>query len=443
MKSIKRIALAALIPIFGIGWANRANAQVGPILSGSGPVNRSMGGVAVANSLSASGSLLWNPASLSGLKTSQLEASAEFLFPSTSLSSSVDAGAFGQLGPPVDLRGTTDSDDSVFALPSVALAFRGEDSPVTFGLGVFAVAGFGLNYAGSDSNPLLTPPAPNGLGFGPIFSEYEVLQIAPAIVYDVSDRLSFSFSPLLNIASIKLDPLIVAPPDDANGDGFATHRNGTHAQTAFGAGFGVGTFYQSQRWSLGASYKSPQWFESFEVNSSDENGVARLNRFGLDLPAITSVGASYVFGPNVLLATDVRYYDFENARGFGDRGFSPAGGLEGVSFDSVFGVGVGLQMILTETLTTRVGYNWNENPIDDEDTSINIASPLIIEHQISTGFTYQVSKSLDLSAAYLYAFENSISGPLVLPSGPAAGTSVTSRASAHSAIFGATVRFGS
>lgn len=58
---------------------------------------------------------------------------------------------------------------------------------MTYGFGVYGVAGFGLNYPGSPTNPVLTPPAPTGLGFGPIFSQYQVVQIAPALVLDVTE----------------------------------------------------------------------------------------------------------------------------------------------------------------------------------------------------------------------------------------------------------------
>jgi hypothetical protein len=36
----------------------------------------------------------------------------------------------------------------VFALPTLGLVYRPEDAPVTFGLGVFAVAGFRIDYPG-------------------------------------------------------------------------------------------------------------------------------------------------------------------------------------------------------------------------------------------------------------------------------------------------------
>lgn len=434
--------IAIVCLVLSVQGGREASAQVGPILSGAGAVNRSIGGVAVGNSTSASGSLLWNAASLSGLESSRLEASVELLFPSTTLDSTFNAGSFGPFGPPVDLVGTSNSDNSVFALPAVGLAFRPQDSATTYGLGIFSVAGFGLNYSGSQTNPLLTPPAPNGLGLGPVFSNYQVVQIAPAIVRDVSDRLSFSFSPSINIASLQADPITTSPQNDANGDGFANFSRGSNADTAWGAGFSLGTYYQGDQWSLGASYKSPQWFESFEVDSVDEIGAGGRAKFGIDLPAITSVGASRHLGHDVLLAVDVRYYDFDNARGLGDRGLTPSGAVAGLAFNSVFGVGVGMQFRLTEPLTVRVGYNWNENPIDDADSSTNTLSPLVIEHQISTGLSYQFSDAFDLSAAYLYAVENSVTGPLLLPTGPVAGTSVTNSASAHSVVFGATVRFG-
>ena len=143
-------------------------AQFGPMLSATGPMNRSMGGASTAAPLSASGALLWNPATLSGLDGPQLDIGAELLFPQTSLSSSVPANTFGPGFPPVNMAGRTENEDAVFALPTMALSYRPEESPFTYGMGIFAVAGFGLNYAGSNTNPVLTAPAPNGLGFGPI-----------------------------------------------------------------------------------------------------------------------------------------------------------------------------------------------------------------------------------------------------------------------------------
>ena len=118
--------LAALI--LGLS-AIPAAAQYGPLLSGTGPINRSMGGAATGSPLSASGALFWNPASLSGLDRSELDIGAELLIPHTNLSSSLPAGSFGPV-PLVNLSGSTDNENAVFALPTIALSYRDRKSVV-------------------------------------------------------------------------------------------------------------------------------------------------------------------------------------------------------------------------------------------------------------------------------------------------------------------------
>src|ERR1700724_1691834 len=78
-------------------------AQEGIVLTGAGAVNRSMGGAATAAPIDATGALYWNPASITGLKRSEMEFGMELLFPHTTLSSSVPAGALGPFGPPVNV----------------------------------------------------------------------------------------------------------------------------------------------------------------------------------------------------------------------------------------------------------------------------------------------------------------------------------------------------
>lgn len=404
-------------------------AQYGPLLSGTGPINRSMGGAATAAPLSASGALLWNPASLSGLQRSEIDVGAELLIPQTSISSS--------LGP---FSGTTDNQDSVFAMPTIALSYRPEQSSFTFGLGMFAVAGFGLDYPGSapapGGNPILFPQSLGGLG--PVFSHYQVLQIVPALVYDVSENLSVSVSPLLDIGMAQLDPAVFADP---NGDG--TYPPGTHSRTAWGGGFSFGTFYKAGNWNFGSSYKSRQWFQSYEFNTTDELGFPRSATLSLDLPAIISVGTSYKGFDRWLLAADLRYLNFSNTGAFGDSGFTtPPGSLNGIGLDSIFAVALGAQYRMTDALALRAGYSWNENPISNSQTSANAASPLIIQNTLSAGASYQLTDSFLVSMAYMHCFENSITGSIVTAGGPIAGSSVTSTAAADSLLIGATVKFG-
>lgn len=444
MKDCRTAVAAKLLAgLMLVVMATPASAQFGPVMSAAGATNRSMGGASTAAPISAAGAMYWNPATLSGLKHDQIEFGAELIVPQARMSSFLPANTFGPGAPPVDLWGRTDSEDAVFAVPTMALAFRTDpDSPVTYGLGVNALAGYGLTYPASTTNPLLTPPPPVGLGFGSLQSQYQVVQIAPAVAYAVTDRFSVSFSPMLDIGTAQLDPLAVAAPDDANGDTFATYPYGTHSRSAWGGGFGLGTYYDAGDWRFGTSYKSPQWFETYTFHTTNEIGLPRTVDYSLNLPAIYSVGTSYVGIEGVTLAADVRYLDYNNSQGFGDAGFNPDGSLRGLGLRSIFAVALGAQFQWTDRLSTQVGYSRSENPIQSSQTMANIASPLLIQNMISTGLSYRVTDSLMLTMAYTHAFQNSQKGQVTLPFGAIPGTYIKSSASVDMFTLGAVVSFG-
>lgn len=421
--------------------ATPVSAQFGPVMSAIGPINRSMGGAATGAPVSASGAIMWNPATLSKLSSNELDVGGELIVPHADVYSQIPANTFGPGFPPVDMAGSTGNENAVFAVPTIALSYRPEESPFTFGMGAYAIAGFGLNYPGSLTNPVLTPSPPVGLGFGPIFSQYQVMQIAPALVYDVTDRLSVSFSPLVNIGMAQLDPALFASPDDANGDGFPTYPSGTHSTQAWGAGYSLGIYYQADNWGLGASYKSRQWFQDYQFSTTNEIGLPQTINFGLDLPAIISLGGSYRGIDGVLLAADVRYLDFENTSGFGDSGFSPTGAMQGIGLQSIVAVSVGAQFEITDAFTLRTGYSWSDNPVTPAQASANVASPLVVQNVISAGCSYQLTEALVLSFCYSRALENSVSGPLTTAMGPIPGTLVKNSAAVDMYTLGATVKF--
>jgi len=417
-------------------------AQHGAILVGAGATNRSMGGASTAAPLGPAGALFWNPATLSGLERSELEIGAELLFPDTSVRSSVAANALGLGLPPIGLTGSTVSDSGAYALPTLALAYRPEGSNLTCGLGIFAVAGFGTDYPGSTSNPLLTPRPPAGLGIGPVFSDYQVLQIQPALSYQVTERLSIGAGPTANLATLRVDPFLGAAPDDANGNGVFTYPQANHNETTWGGGFSVGAFYQGDGWAVGVSYKSEQWFDTFRFNSADELGRPRKLTFGLDLPSIVSLGLAYTGLERWVLAADVRYIDYESANGFGNHGFNPDGSVKGLGFRSILAGSLGAQFQLSDAISLRAGYILNENPVREDLSFLGTVAPVLIQHTLTLGASWRVTPDFTLSAAYLHAFENSISGPLLVPAGPLAGTSIQNTASADAFVIGASVKFG-
>jgi long-chain fatty acid transport protein len=246
----------------------------------------------------------------------------------------------------------------------------------------------------------------------------------------------------VNLAKLSISPAIFASPDDANGDGFFTYPQGTHSQTTWGGGFVLGAYYQEETWAVGASVKSPQWFDTFRFNSNDEIGRPRTLNFNLDLPLIASLGASYRGFERWMLAADVRYLDYNDANGLGDAGFLRTGAVNGVGWKSIFAAAAGAQYDLTDAVSLRLGYSWNGNPVPNGLSAINAATPVIIEHMLSAGASWRITQDFTLSLAYVHGFQNSGEGPLLTPAGAVPGTSVKNATSGDIVVLGGSVTFG-
>ncbi len=435
-RSPRNLLLALTAALLAAG---SARAQLGPILTGIGPVNVSMGGASVAGPLDATGALYWNPATMSGLPTDEVDVGVSIIYPQTRLSSSLPAGGLGPGVPATALSGSDRGDNGVFPIPSIGLLYKPEGSNLTvgMGLGVFLPIGFGVNYPASISNPILTAPPPHGVGLGPVYSELEVLQLAPAASYQVTDHLSVGVEPLVNLAFLRADPGVLAAPEGA------TFPPATHERSTWGAGVQAGVYYTLDGgWRLGASVKSPQWFEDFRYQTLDAQGRPRTFTFNFDTPMIPSVGLAYSGIEHWLFAADFRYVDFHNTAGFRGSGFAPDGSVQGLGWRSIFAIALGVQYQYSEALSFRMGYTFNQNPIGDVESSFNVASPTIVQHVMYVGASYQITDQFSMSAAYTHGFENSITGPYETPLGAVPGSSVTNTLVGDSFLIGATVKFG-
>ena len=397
-----------------------AQAQVGHVLSGVGPVDQAWSGAGTANPQDALGALHWNPAAITSLEGTSLNFSLQLLFPTGDIASTVNQGALGpQFGPPATLSGITDSEAGPFPIPAVGFVHAPKDARWAVGLSAFGVGGFGVDYEGSGmgqgGNPVLTPQPPNGFGFGPIFSEFSLMQISPTVAYKLSEHVSIGVAPTLNVSFLEVTPFPATQPDDANGDGFPSYPEAPR-ESAFGYGFQAGVqVHDLNGFHLGASFKSTQHFGDLKFDSQDEMGHARAFEFNLDYPMILSFGIGYSGLDRWEFAADVRYLDFENTDGFNEAGFDQTGAVTGFGWNSIVSFASGVQYDVTKRLPVRLGYSFNQNPIDDEVTFFNTPSPAIIQHRLSGGFSYVVSPKVTASLAAQYGFENSIKGPWVHP----------------------------
>jgi len=397
----------------------------GAIVSAGGPVHRGMGGASTAAPTSALGALYWNPATISGMEHSELEVGLDLLFTDHRVTSTV--------GP---FSGSTEAEPGTFPVPNVGWVYHLQGHPaVTFGIGVNAVAGFKTNLPVDPTNPILAP-APVGLGR--VSSEATFLQITPVFSFAVSDQLSIAAGPIVTTAQVAVEPFIF---DSANAD--ATYPSGRATRYHWGGGVQVGAYYiHDCCWHLGASIKSPGWMEEFEFYGQDENGLPRALTADIDFPMICSLGLGYSGFENWLFAMDARFIDYKNTDGFGDPAtFDATGKLSGLDWSSVFALALGAQRRVGDRCYVRAGYTYNQNPIRNSESFFNIASPLIYEHVLSIGGSYQLNDKLGINLAYSHYFENTRVGPVVLPGvGAVPGSSITNELTADFLSLGIVMR---
>jgi long-chain fatty acid transport protein len=436
----RRLLVAIFLTLLG---ADQAAAQQGVLLAGIGPINQSMGGATVAAPIDALGVVNWNPGAIGGLGHSQTDFSLMLLYPHTRLSSQIDAGPLAALVPPgLGLNGTSSGDSKSAPLASWALIWQPKGSIWTIALGVIETAGSALNYPGSPDNPILSPPPPHGFGVGPITTTFDVLQFSLTAACQITDHLAVGLGPTINNGLIVAEPAPFASPNAPTNSIFLSYPSADRPVFTWGAGVQGGAYYTTDfGWNFGLSIKSPQWFEPFQFHSTDAVGRPRDIVLRLDLPAIYSVGAAYHGWKHWLFAADVRYFDYHNVDGFGPEGFKANLGVRGLGWDSILGVSLGAQHQLNQSISTRIGYTWNQNPIESATAGFNMGSPAVIQHTLSVGATLQITRALGIAVAYSHAFTGSANGPLQTPFGPVPFYRIRNDSAADYALIGATVKF--
>jgi long-chain fatty acid transport protein len=436
-KQITAAFLRVLIPVaLVLAWPVAMYGTDGHFLHGAGPVNEAMGGADTGLCLDASGSIAWNPACTAGFMGRRFELYGTIFIPWRSLSSTVDANAFGPGMPGATLSGTTESETHTSFMPGIAFIYHPSGSANAYHFGMLAVSGFGVDYpANTDfSNPILTPQPPNGFGFGRVRSDYMLVTLPVGIARQISERLSIGFSAVPSFSMLQVIPAPFSAPVSGGSSMPYYLSAGNHAP-AFGAGFNVGAHYAFEKLNLGVSYRSPVWFQQFDWKSKDLTGASHDLNFQMNLPQVVSVGTGISPAKNTRIGIDARWINYENTAGFDEVGYNDEDAVSGFGWKNIWTVGGGVQQKVSKSTKIMGGYNFSQNPVPDKYTFFNTPAPAIIQHHVTAGFTQSMGK-IDLTVTYYHAFQNSISGPWISPMGPMPGTSVTSKMAEDSVTFG-------
>jgi len=406
----------------------------GLVVPSAGPINTAMAGASTAAPIDF-GSSYWNPATISGLDSQEFLLGSALALPSIHLQSGLRADAVRGQFPPTNRYGEARSDSGVLAGLATGVAFRmKEDSPVTFGVGIFGFANGGVNFAGNAGTPILSfRRPPSNFGVGPIYSNMALLSVTPMASVRLTDRLSVGGGPVITSGTVSLAPAFFAP-GAKDSFGLRTFPNGTNAAPFWGGGFQLGLLYEANEdWNFGFSYKSPVWQGRWNFNAETPDLSARPISLKAQLPAIYSWGVAYKGLPKTLVDVDLRYFDYANTALFGQKVVD--GGL---GWRSVFAVAAGAQYQATDRLTVRAGYLFNTNPIRDPTTLFNIQTPGIIQQTLTLGTSLELNENVTVSIAWMHGFRNAIQGQIL----EVPGTSVRLDAQLDSIVLGLNVRFG-
>jgi long-chain fatty acid transport protein len=85
----------------------------------------------------------------------------------------------------------------------------------------------------------------------------------------------------------------------------------------------------------------------------------------------------------------------------------------------------GAQWKQSDQLTLRGGFSYGRQPIPSSQVLFNILAPAVQEWHIDGGFSYKLPNQDELSFAFMYSPQNTVSGPNPLSPGQNIGLSMT------------------
>ena len=333
------------------------------------------------------------------------------------------------------LNGRVDSDSTNFFIPE--FGFNHMVSPdLALGVTVYGNGGMNTDYPQGDFN-CGAGPANMLCGSGRLGVDLMQLVIAPTVAYKVAPNHAIGVAPLFGYQRFKAEGLQAfdnAPgfPPFTSSPGNVTNR-GYDTSTGFGARFG----YQGRAGtvSFGAAYATRMHMSEFKKYSGlfAENG-------DFDIPSHYAVGVAVDATPAITLAFDYERINYSEVASVGNPSTNqaPLGASNGPGFgwQDINVYKFGIAWLASPGLTLRAGYNHGDNPIQARDVTFNILAPGVIKDHYTLGGTFVVAQNSELTLAFMYAPEQSVTGPSLFNAVLGAGAGGNETIKMHEYSFG-------
>lgn len=287
--------------------------------------------------------------------------------------------------------------------------------PISVGIGAFTMSGVATNFPS---------PRINTAYIAPRFADYDSMidlrsaRIAPGIAVAFNDKFSFGAAGNIEIQGLRTN---MARSLDFR----ETTGNGQWDFTA-GGGFTLGLLYKfSKMLNLGVSYESHTWM-GFHDKYADTLHL-------IDEPPVVNAGIAFKPIKDLELTYDTRYINWSNVK-IAER--APVDGGFGWRDQWVFAVGG--EYTYKDKVKLRLGYNYGKSPIQPNVVFANALLPLVMEHHLTTGLSYFLTKNLSLDFVWEHHFfgVQTDSGAGDIYSAAGRGTKITAAAEIISAGVG-------
>jgi len=334
--------------------------------------------------------------------------------------------------PFANLNSSVDSDSTSFFIPEFGLNYMLRPD-LALGLTVYGNGGMNTDYpSGQINTPSGTgtcnffqtrgagvPQSSYNLlcGNGSLGVDLSQLVVAPTLAWKFLERHSIGIAPLFAYQRFKAEGL-QAFQGLSNSPNNVTN-NGYNSSTGWGVRVGYYGNLTDQI-QVGASYSSKISMDNF----NKYQGLFAQSG-GFDIPSNWSLGVAFKPTPSWLLALDyerINYSDVDSVHNPSNlilqcpppasNSSNCLGGSSGAGFgwQSVNVWRLGVQYAIDPRWTVRAGYNYTQNPIRPSDVTFNILAPGVVQNHLTLGATWTWDKQNEITGAFMYAFQNSVTG---------------------------------
>ena len=409
-QKIARTILGGAISALALGvWVTQGSATEGYFQEGYGARQKALAGAGVANGRDATAASL-NPAGLVHVEN-EIDVAATIFSPRRQMVGS---------GPPgFTPTGEVDSDRNWFVIPNIARNWRLDGNPWFDAVAVAMYANGGMNTTyPAIARPLLECGGGTGIfcgGKSGVDLQQMFVSVAGAKRFG---NVSVGVAPIFALQMFKasgLGAFAGLSNDPAN-------LTDNHHDISIGGGVRAGI-----EWAVmphvrfGLAGTTPIWMQKLD----DYSGLF-AEQGGFDIPASVQAGIAVDVTPALTVMADYKHIWYSSvasvgnpstnilvcAGGGGPPGATCLGGSNGMGFGwkdvDVFKIGA--EWRTSPDLTLRAGYAYNTQPIESRDVMINILAPGVVQHHITGGLQYRLSRNMDLELAGMYALDAKVTG---------------------------------